>query len=51
MPNAIALMIGRLVRGVDALDVEGRVGLGVAQGLRSFSTAPKSGPWRASPTG
>ena len=27
---------GELVRGIDALDVEGRIGLGVAQGLRLF---------------
>ena len=36
------------MRGVDALDIEGRIGLSVAEALASASTSAKSRPCRAS---
>jgi hypothetical protein len=52
MPKAMALMMRGLVRRVHALDVEGGVGLGVAQALRLLQhDVEVQALARASPTG
>lgn len=49
MPKARGAEDGELVGGIDALDIEGGIGLGVAQGLGLGQDVAKSrGPCRAS---